>query len=125
MSDILLLFHVRVVGGGAKHFLFGGVCGVIAGKYGCVRIVQFNDFTCDTVKEVAVMGDDNHRAFVVEQIGFQPCNGLQVQMVSRLIQNNQVRLKEKEFPERDPGFLPAGQSGDGFVKFFFRKAKPL
>ena len=65
MFDFLLLLQISVIGGGAEHFLFGGVGGVIAGKNGCSRIVQFNNLVRDPVKKIAVMGDDHHRAFIV------------------------------------------------------------
>ena len=46
-------------------------------------------------------------------------------MVGGLVQNDQIRLKQKELSKCDSCFLAAGQRGNGFAKFFFRKAKSL
>ena len=46
-------------------------------------------------------------------------------MVCRLVQDDKIRLLEKQLAEGDPCFLTAGEGGDGFVKVLLRKAESL
>ena len=112
MFDFLLLFHVSDVGGRAKHFPAGGVGRVIARKDGGFCVVQLDDFRNNPIQKIAVVGYDDNRAFIVEKISLQPGNGCQIQMVCRLVQNNQIRFQKEELSQRHAGFLPAGERGD-------------
>ena len=125
MFDFLLLFHIGIVGGSAEPLLPGGIGGIIAGKDSGCRIVQFDHLVGDPIKEIAVVGDDNHRTLIIQKVRFQPCDGLQIQMVGRLIQNDQIGFQQKEFSKCNPCFLAAGQGGHGFIKLVFRKTESL
>ena len=67
------------------------------------------------------MGDDQHRAPVVQKIVFQPLDGVEVQMVDRFVQEHDIRSLKKELAQGDPGLLSAGQSIHRLVKLLVRK----
>jgi hypothetical protein len=110
--DLLLLFHVCMVFCCAEHFLLSGIGRIVAGKNGGFRIIELNHLICDPVQKITVMGHDDHCSFIVEQIRFQPGDGGHVQMVRRLIQNDQVRFQQQKLTQCHTGFLAAGKSGD-------------
>ena len=49
------------------------------------------------IQEVTVMGNNNHRIFKIDEEFLQPGDGIQIQMVGRLIQKQDVRVAEKRF----------------------------
>ena len=55
------------------------------------------------------MGDEEHRSRVTLQNLFQPLDGLYVQMVRRLIQNQKLRLVEKDLLQPFLRLLPPGE----------------
>ena len=67
------------------------------------------------------MGDDNHGAPVVQKIILQPFDGVQVQVVGRLVKEHDVWRREQELAEGDPGLLASGQIVYRFGEFFVRK----
>ena len=69
------------------------------------------------------MGNNEDSAFIIQEIGFQPGNGIKIQVVGGLIQDDQIRFLQKKFSKRNTGLLSSGKGGDLFGKFFFRKAK--
>ena len=92
MLDFLLLFHIGIVSGRAQNFFFGGIFGIITGKNSGLRVVNFNYFVGNSIQKIAVMGDDDHSAFITSKISFQPCDGRHIKVIRRLVQNNQVRF---------------------------------
>ena len=61
------------------------------------------------VEEIAVVGDDQDRAGIVAQVAFEPADGLRVEMVGGLVEQQEVRLLEQQPAERDPAPLAAGE----------------
>ncbi len=59
------------------------------------------------VEEVAVVGDDQDRARIVAQMAFEPIDGLGVEMVRRLVQQQEVGLLEEQPAERHAAPLAA------------------
>ena len=57
------------------------------------------------------MGDDQDRARIVAQVPFEPRDALGIEMVGRLVEQQQVRLVEQQFAQRDAAALAAGQLG--------------
>ena len=123
MLNFLLLVQPGAHLGRADLFLFHRIVGIASGKNACPSAVQFYDLRGDPVQEIPVVGDDEHRALVVRKPGFQPGDGVHVQMVGGLVQNDQVRTRQEKTAQGDAGLLAAGEGGNLFGKFFLRKAE--
>ena len=57
------------------------------------------------------MGDDEDRARIGAQMAFEPVDGFRVEMVGRLVEQQQVGLLKQQAAERDPAALAAGERG--------------
>ena len=58
------------------------------------------------------MGDDQDRARIVAQMAFQPVHGLGVEMVGRLVEQQQFGLLQQQPAQRDAAALAAGELAD-------------
>ena len=72
--------------------------------------LNLNDPGDHPVQEVAVVGDGQHRAPEAPDILLQPLRGVEVQVVRRLVQQQNVRVLQDEPPQVHPGLLPAGEA---------------
>ena len=63
----------------------------------------------DLVQEMAVMGDDDDRVRKAEQEILQPGDGLEVEVVGRLVQEQHVRVAEQGLGQQHPHLVPAFQ----------------
>ena len=89
--------------------------GVVALERIAAAALDLQDPAGDVVQEVAVVGDDHDRAGIVVQRVLQPGDAFGVQMVGRLVQQQQVGLFQQQPAQRDAPPLAAGQRGDGGV----------
>ena len=64
----------------------------------------------DAVEEIPVVADDEHRAAKMQQICLQPLGRAQVEVVRRLVEQENVRVLEDEPREVHARFLPAGET---------------
>ena len=87
------------------------VGGVVALVGDAAAAVDLQDPAGDVVEEVAVVGDDQHRAGVVAERPLQPGDALGVQVVGRLVEQQQVRLLEQQAAQRDAAALAAREIG--------------
>ena len=71
------------------------------------------------------MGHDQNRALIIQEIVFQPGDGRHVQMVRRLIQNDQIRPVKQKLTQSHPCFLTARQRTGLLGKLLLRKPEPL
>ena len=71
------------------------------------------------------MGYDDHGTAVIDQKIFQPCDRLHIEVVGRLVKQDQIRLCEQKLAKGNPCFLSAGEGIDLLGKFVFRKSKPF
>ena len=58
------------------------------------------------------MGDDQDRAGIIAQMAFQPMHTLGVEMVGRLVEQQQLRLVEQQPAQRHAAALAAGELAD-------------
>ena len=65
----------------------------------------------DVVEEIAVVGDDEDRARILAQVAFEPVDGLGVEMVGRLVEQQELGLVEQQAAERDAALFAAGELG--------------
>ena len=99
------------------------IFGVVALVGNAAAAVELEDPAGDIVEEVAIVGDDHHRARIGAQMLFQPRRRLGVEMVGRLVEQQQIGLAQKQLAERDAAALAARQLGD--VGFLGRAAQRL
>ena len=78
----------------ARRFCFcSSQDGVVALVGDAAAAVELQDPAGDVVEEVAVMGDDQDRARIAAQVAFQPGDGLGVEMVGGLVEQQQLGLR--------------------------------
>ena len=78
--------------------------------------VELEDPAGDVVEEVAVVGDRDDRAAVVAQVLLEPRHRLGVEVVGRLVEQQQVGLAQQQPAQRDPAALAAGELRDVGVR---------
>jgi hypothetical protein len=74
--------------------------------------VQLEDPLRDVVQEVPVVGDGDHRSRVLLEEALEPLDGLGIEVVRGLVEEQQVRVLEQQPGERDAPLLAAGQRRD-------------
>ena len=73
-----------------------------------LSLLDFNHLCNHTVQEIAVVGYDKNGTRIIQKIGFQPCDGVHIQVICWFIQKQDVRLGKKEFAKRYTGLLTTG-----------------
>jgi hypothetical protein len=68
------------------------------------------------VEEFAVVADDDHRAFVALEPGFQPDQGVQVQVVGGLVQQQQIARAHQRAGQLQAHAPAAREAVDGLVQ---------
>ena len=71
--------------------------------------VQFEDPAGDLVKEIAVVGDDQAGALVVDEVLLEPGDGFGIKVVGRLVEKQHVRGFEEELAKRDAALFAAAE----------------
>ena len=61
------------------------------------------------VQEITVMGYNDDSIFKVDQKFFQPCDGIQIQVVGRLVQKQNIRVSEQCLSKQDFDLLGTDQ----------------
>ena len=91
--------------------------GVVALERDAAAAVELEDPAGDVVEEVPVVRHRDDGALVVREEALEPCDRLRVEMVRRLVEQQQVGRREQQPAERDAAPLAAGQRGDVAVAF--------
>ena len=87
-----------------RHFVVGGPpAGDLDGAVG------------DVIEECPVVRNEDHRPAVL-QVGFQPLDALDVEVVGRLVEQEQGRALQKQFRQLDAHAPPARKGGGGAVE---------
>ena len=77
--------------------------------------VELEDPLGDVVQEVPVVGDGEDRARVLGEVLLEPLHALGVEVVGRLVEQQQVGLGQQQLAQRDAAALTTGQVGDRLV----------
>ena len=80
------------------------------------------DMVDHLVQEIAVVRDDQGRAVPLAQVAFQPFHRVDVQVVGRLVQDEQVGIGEQQARQHGARALPAGELRDGPVEIVRRRS---
>ena len=67
---------------------------------------EIRDARDDRVEEVAVVRDEDDRVRIGGEIGLEPVARIEIEMVGRLVEEQQIGLPEQQLGEREP-HLPA------------------
>ena len=107
-------------GGGSLHFLFArfgiGIVLIAADVFFQTAFsFKYNALRNHVIQKHTVVADEEHGTGVVAQQFFQQFLRVDVQIVGRLVQQQDVGLLYPRLRQRDALFLPAGQIGDFFV----------
>ena len=76
------------------------------------------------VEKIAVVRDQHKGIGIVAEIFLQPVAGFEIKMVGRLVQQQQVRLLQQQFGQRDAHLPAAGKFFGLPVQSSFRKPNP-
>ena len=74
--------------------------------------MEFPNAVDDLVEEPAVVGDGDERTFVVDERFLEGGLGFHVQVVGRLVHQQEVVFLQQELEQRHTGSLAAGQLGE-------------
>jgi len=75
-------------------------------------IIQRENARDRTIEERAIVRDDQHRARIAGEIAFQPLERNDVEVVGRLVEQQQVRLGQQQARQAQPRLLSTAQAGD-------------
>ena len=106
LMDFFLLVSVCGFELGPALRLLGQECLIIAAVKIHPAIPDFHDLGGRDVQKVAVVGDQHERVRVGGKIAFEPVPCLKVQVIGRLIKQQQVRPLQQELGQHD-SHLPA------------------
>ena len=101
---LLFLFEARLL-----LFQPGGIVPLEGNP---VAVIQLQDPAGHVVQEVPVMGHGDDRALVLLEVLLKPLDRFGVQMVRRLIQQEDIGFLDQQPAERDPALFPTGEDLD-------------
>ena len=82
---------------------------VVALERDALAPVELEDPAGDVVEEVAIVGHRDHGALVGLEVPLEPGHRLGVEVVGRLVEQEQVGRREEQAAERDAAALAAGE----------------
>ena len=98
---------------------------IAAAVEGQLAPVQMHDGINRLVEEVAVVRDQQHLMRIARHIAFQPQCSFQIEIVGRLVEQQQIRLGEKHRRQRHAHAPAAGKGRAGPLLRFCIKAKAV
>ena len=84
---------------------------------------KLEDARGDAVEEVSVMRDDQDPAGVILEEALEPLNHVDVEVVRRLVEEEEVRLAQERLRQADARLLAAGEMRDVLLKVLLREAE--
>ncbi len=125
LGDLLVLAAFGFAQSSHLFVACGEVAGVATGIVSQFGVPDFDDFGDHLVKEEAVVGDEHHGERVVGQILFQPVAGGEVEMVGRLVEQQQVRPAQQQLGQGNAHLPTAREVLARLVAVGLRKTEPL
>ena len=125
LRDLLLALRVLGFDPGANLRLRQDHVVVPAGVGDDRLVVDVCDVGADLVEEVPIVGDHDERTLIADQELLEPVNGVEVEVIRRLVQQQRLGVAEERLRQQDSHLLAALQLGHGpFVKRI-RNVEPL
>jgi hypothetical protein len=117
-----------VVKGGPLQFqplrLFHQIVGIVAPIHAQFAQAQLPGNRGDPVEKGPVMGDDDHCPLVLEEKILQPGQRIEIEMVGRLIKEQQGRFFEQQLGQEQPHDPAAGKIGHLRSRSAAQKPRP-
>ena len=85
--------------------------GIVAFVRDTAAAIELENPARHVVEEITVVSYDKDRARIGAQMTFEPIDGLRVEMVGRLVEQQEFGLLEQQAAERDAAALAAGELG--------------
>ena len=101
----LLRFAQPIQPGIALHDILG-VVAVIVGQRAQREIGDARD---DRVEEIAIVRHEDHGVRVVGEVALEPVARLEIEVIGRLVEQQQIRLAEEQLRQREAHLPAAGQ----------------
>ncbi len=98
---------------------------IIAGVAGECPVIHVIDHIDDGIEEFHVVGHENKAVLVIQQIFFQPCDMLRIQIVGGLVQNQNGRVLEQKLRQKHLGALAAAQIRHILIQADGSKTQPV
>ena len=86
-------------------------------------VVDIHDVGADIIEEVTVMGYDDNGSHIIHQKFFQPVDGSKVQMVGRLVEEDDFRLTKQCLSQQDFDLFLVAKCAHLFIQQVLVKAK--
>ncbi len=74
--------------------------GIIAAPEGKLRLIEMEDMVGDGIKEVAIVADDEDRRRIARQIVDEPERAFEIEIIGRLVEEQQVRRRKEHRRQR-------------------------
>lgn len=87
-------------------------------------VFNLNDLLHHGIQEITVMGDCQNRAIIALEELLQPLDSLHVQMVGRLIEQQDVGTAQQQLGQPYLGLLSAGEGGEAAVVLLRSNPQP-
>ena len=113
--DFFVLFALGLAHRLDPLVVLGEVAAVVGVVVGQRPQREIGDAGDDGVEKIAIVRDQDHRVRVGVEVLLEPVARLEIEMVGRLVEQQQVGLAEQQLRQRDP-HLPA--AGEGFGRPF-------
>ena len=78
-------------------------------------VIQLHNALDNAIQKIAVMRYGEHGALVMVDIILQPFDGLHVQMVGRLVQQQDIGFAQDHHRQADAGLFASGKRGEGLA----------
>ena len=96
---------------------------IVAGIDLDFSIIDIRHMSADLVQEIAIMGDDDYCVLEAGEKAIQPGDGLQVELVGRLVQKQDIRVTEQGLGQQHPHLIVAVKFLHLFLTHLFRYAE--
>ncbi len=107
--DLLVLLALRLPQALEHRVALRDVLAVVADVVGQLAQVEVGDARDDRVEEVAIVRDEDDGVRIRAEIFLEPVARLEIEVVRRLVEQQQVRPAEQQLRQRDAHLPPAGE----------------
>ena len=97
----------------------------VAGVQTRAALLQMQDVIDGAVEEFAVVRNHHQHARIAAQPLLQPQHRVEVEVIGRLVQQQQIRRRHQRSREVQPPAPAAGKLGDGFCMIVRLEAQPV